>query len=218
MMKTLLSQWSGELGILIASLDYRLAPEHRCPAAQDDCERGAVAWLDYLERERAGMRVGIAGESAGAHLAAVTAIRLRRRHSRRFASALLTYGLYDFANAVPSRTIADSWPGMMDSRSCEFFAQTYLRDRQQALDPDVSPLRLPLAALADLPPALIVGAALDPFADDSVLLQNRWVRAGNSAWLALYEESPHGFELFPGAHTDHLSRLRLEFLADTLVK
>lgn len=203
-------------GHFVASLDYRLAPEHRCPAAQDDCERGALAWLEFLRRQYPGIRVAITGESAGAHLAVVTAIRLRRRHNQRFDSALLTYGMYDFVNAVPSRDIADSYPGAMDSRFCDFMAKTYLKDARQARDPDVSPLRAPLSTLRDMPPALFLCAGLDPLLDDSVLLHNRWIRAGNAAWLALYEEAVHGFDVYQGTHAQHLYQLQLEFLADTL--
>jgi acetyl esterase/lipase len=211
-----LSRWSHELGLVIASLDYRLAPEHRCPAAQEDCERGALAWLEYLRRRHPGIRVAITGESAGAHLAVVTAVRLCRRHNQRFDSALLTYGMYDLANAVPSRDIADSFPGTLDSRTCDFLAETYLQDARQGRHPDVSPLRAPLSALRDMPPALFVCAALDALADDSVLLHNRWIRAGNAAWLAVYEEAVHGFDIFPGTHAQHLGQLQLEFFADSL--
>ena len=203
-------------GHFVASLDYRLAPEHRCPAAQDDCERGALAWLEFLRRQYPGIRVAITGESAGAHLAVVTAIRLRRHHNQRFDSALLTHGMYDFVNTVPSRDIADSYPGAMDSRFCDFMAKTYLKDARQARDPDISPFRAPLSTLRDMPPTLFLCAGLDPLLDDSVLLHNRWIRAGNAAWLALYEEAVHEFDVYQGTHAQHLYQLQPEFLANTL--
>jgi acetyl esterase/lipase len=212
MMRPQLARWSFESGLSIASLDYRLAPEHRYPAAQDDCERGALAWLENLPRPARRLPVLIAGESAGAHLAAVTAIRLRRHHGIRLDAAVLTYGMYDFANALPSRTVADAHTGLMDSRHCRFFAETYLTDAQQAFDPDVSPLRASRGQLADLPPALFIGAGLDPFCDDSVLMHSRWTLAGNRAWLALYEDAPHGFDLYGTAQSAHLDSLRLDFL------
>jgi acetyl esterase/lipase len=216
MMRPQLGRWCAELEVSIASLDYRLAPEHRCPAALDDCERGALAWLRQLPDALRGAPLLIAGESAGAHLAALTTIRLRRRHGLRAAGVALTYGLYDFANALPSRRIADAHTGLMGSRQCEFFAGTWLAHAAQAYDPEVSPLRAGLADLADLPPALFVGAGLDPFCDDSVLMHNRWLRAGNAAWLAVYEQAPHGFDMFGLPQGAHLDALRLEFLRAAL--
>src|SRR5207248_6647397 len=105
-----LSQLARETRLVIASLAYRLAPEHPYPAAPDDCE-DAVLWL--LERGArelgAPPALAIGGESAGAHLSAVTLLRLRDRHgvTDAFKAANLVYGAFDLSG-TPSRRLADA--------------------------------------------------------------------------------------------------------------
>ncbi len=101
-----LLSWANDIGLAISSVDYRLAPENPYPAAPDDCE--AVASGGSNMQKNYGIdKIIVGGESAGAHLAAVTTIRLRQRHGYKFAGSKLTYGLYDFTNWLPSREIVD---------------------------------------------------------------------------------------------------------------
>jgi len=88
--------------LTVASVEYRLAPEHPYPAGPDDCERAALWFLDSF-----GGRLTIGGESAGAHLAVVSLLRLRDRHGispRAFAAANLVFGAYDLTG-TPSRRL-----------------------------------------------------------------------------------------------------------------
>lgn len=211
-----LARWASELSAVVASVEYRLAPEHIHPAAIDDCERAALWWTEHVRANHGIRRSLIAGESAGAHLALLTTLRLRRRHDIRLDGACFTYGLYDFANGLPSRTIADDGALMIDSRRLEFYRKAYLGDPARALDAEVSPLRADLAAFTDLPPALFATGTLDPLADDSVLMCDRWRRAGNRAWLATYEGAPHAFDLFAVPEAAHLETLRLAFMREHL--
>ena len=88
---------STELGIAVVSVDYRLAPEHPYPAGHDDCEAAAGWLLAHAEAEYGSSRFLIGGESAGAHLAAATLLRLRDHHAAadRFLGANLVFGVFD---------------------------------------------------------------------------------------------------------------------------
>src|SRR5512132_3473605 len=86
---------SKELNLAFVSVDYRLAPEHPYPAGPDDCEAAALWLLEHAEREFGSPRLLIGGESAGAHLAACTLLRLRDRDAvDRFCGANLVFGIY----------------------------------------------------------------------------------------------------------------------------
>jgi acetyl esterase/lipase len=184
-------------GVATVSIDYRMAPEHDITDEMDDCEAAAL-WL--VERARADFgtdRLLIGGGSSGAHLAAVTLIRLRDRHQAagRFLGANLLYGCYDLSGTPSARLRREqSWvlrPEMV------YAVHEYVMHRQEpeALrDPALSPL---YANLTGLVPALFSVGALDPLLDDSMFMAARWTVAGNRAELAVYPESEHGFTGFP---------------------
>ncbi|MGH9029067.1 MAG: alpha/beta hydrolase, partial [Acidimicrobiales bacterium] len=87
---------SDHLNLAIVSVDYRLSPEHPYPAGPDDCEAAALWLLEHAADEYGTDRLLIGGESAGAHLSAVTLLRLRDRHqsAARFCGANLVFGAY----------------------------------------------------------------------------------------------------------------------------
>lgn len=184
-------------GVATVSIDYRMAPEHRLADAMDDCEAAALWLIDHARSDFGTDRLLIGGGSAGAHLAAMTILRLRDRHAAadRFIGANLVFGCYDLS-ATPSSRIRrnDSWvlrPGLFDA------VHEYVMERREpeALrDPALSPL---YANLSGLVPALFTVGALDPLLDDSLFMAARWEIAGNAAELAVYPESEHGFTGFP---------------------
>lgn len=94
---------SEHLNLAIVSVDYRLAPEHPYPAGPDDCESAALWLIENAAAEYGTDRLVIGGESAGAHLSAVTLLRLRDRHglAERLCGANLVFGAYDLS-ATPS--------------------------------------------------------------------------------------------------------------------
>jgi len=179
--------------LTVASVDYRLAPEHPYPAALDDCEAAALWFLDRFDG-----RLAIGGESAGAHLAVLTLLRLRDRHGispRVFAAANLVFGVYD-VTGTPSRHLWGRRELVLSSPLMDWFADCFLPEmpEHERRSPQVSPL---YADLQELPPALFSCGTLDPLLDDSLFMEARWRAAGNDAVATLWPEAPHGFTAFP---------------------
>jgi acetyl esterase len=175
-------------GLAIVSVDYRLAPEHPYPAGPDDCEAAALWLAERAQSEFGSTRLTIGGESAGAHLAVVTMLRLRDKHQLQpFSRANLVFGAYDLTG-TPS-LLAGTDTLVLNRQSTEWFTGQFVAaDKRQ--DPDVSPLR---ADLRNLAPALFSVGTLDPLLDDSLFMHARWVSAGNTAELAIYPGGVHGF-------------------------
>lgn len=202
---------------VVASIEYPLAPEHPHPAALEACTRAADWWLHDLAARRgvAADRVVIAGESAGAHLALLTLLRLRDKGFR-LGGAALTYGLFDLANRLPSRHVMGAGQLLIDAQACEFYVRMFLGEAVSADDPAVAPLRLPPEAYADLPPALFCVGTLDPLHDDTIEMNARWKQAGNRSWLAVYEDAPHAFDLLAVPEGRHLTAMREQFIRHCL--
>ena len=184
-------------GMVCASVEYRLAPEHPYPAAWDDCESAAL-WLVKSAASEFGTDVlTVGGESAGATLAAATLLRLRDHHGYTgFRAANLAYGNFD-ASMTPSQTLAPD-PGapirLVGKTSLQRYVQAFLPAGVSPRDLDVSPL---FADLKNMPPALLTVGTIDPLLDDTLFLYARWIAAGNDAELAVYPGAPHAFNVLP---------------------
>jgi acetyl esterase len=184
-------------GVATVSIDYRMAPEHRLTDCIDDCEAAALWLVEHALPDFGTDRLLIGGGSAGAHLAAVTLLRLRDRHGAigRFLGANLVFGCYDLSGTPSSRLRREqSW--VLRAPLFEAVHQ-YVMDRKDPetlRDPAISPL---YANLSGLVPALFTVGMLDPLLDDSLFMAARWEIAGNRAELAVYPESEHGFTGFP---------------------
>lgn len=178
----------------VVSVEYRLAPEHPYPAGPDDCEAAALWLARNAERELGTARLAIGGESAGAHLAAVTLLRLRDRHGLApFCAANLVYGCYELG-FTPSVRRWGERNLVLSTPIIEWFTDHFVPERALRSVPDVSPLH---ADLRGLPSALFTVGTLDPLLDDSLFMAQRWLAAGNRAELAIYPGGVHGFNLFP---------------------
>jgi acetyl esterase len=208
-----LLQLARETQLVVASLEYRLSPEHPYPAAPDDCE-DAVLWLLERSEEELGAppALAIGGESAGAHLAAVTLLRLRDRHgvSGAFKAANLVYGAFDLSG-TPSRRLADEHTLVLTDPGMTWFTDNFLpeHDSEQRRDPDISPL---YADLHGLPPALFTIGTADPLLDDTLFMAARWEAAGNDAELRVYADGVHGFNAFPIGIARAANEAQSEFL------
>jgi acetyl esterase/lipase len=189
-----LERLSEECNLAVVSIDYRLAPEHPYPAAPDDCEAAALWLVENAESEFGSGRLLIGGESAGAHLSAVTLLRLRDRHGLTpFVGANLVYGAYDLRLSQSCRDWGDRLL-VLNTPITDYFVSSFVSADQRD-DPDVSPI---LASdLSNLPPALFTVGTEDPLYDDSTLMYERWLAAGNKAELAVYPGGAHGFDAFP---------------------
>jgi acetyl esterase/lipase len=201
------------LNVAVVSVDYRLAPEHPYPAGPDDCEAAAAWLLEHAAAEYGATRLLIGGESAGAHLAAVTLLRVRDRHDAidRFHGANLVFGSYD-ASHTPSQLGIGIPPGsdILSPEGIRFFADLFTPGMtpEQRRDPDISPL---YAGLHDLPPALFTVGANDHLVDDTLFLAARWELAGNPTELLVYPHGPHACIAMPSVGAHWFPRM-LEFL------
>ena len=180
-------------GLAVVSVDYRLAPEDPYPAGPDDCEAAALWIVEHAEREFGTDHLLIGGESAGAHLAVVTLLRLRDRHEiAPFSGVNLICGAYDLS-LTPSAARWGERNLILSTPIIEWFTEHFVPEPLRR-HPDVSPL---YADLSGLPSALLTVGTQDPLLDDSLFLYARWIAAGNPAELALWPGGAHGFNAFP---------------------
>jgi acetyl esterase len=193
-------------GLATVSVEYRLAPEHPYPAGPDDCEAAALWLAQSAAAEFGTTRLWIGGESAGAHLAVLTLLRLRDRHGLApFAGANLVYGCYDLS-MTPSQRRWGERNLVLSTPIIQWFADFFVPDPARRRDPDVSPL---YADLAGMPPVLFSVGTLDPLLDDSLFLHARWIAAGGQAELAVWPGGIHGFDAFP-TQLSRAARARME--------
>jgi acetyl esterase len=207
-----LERIADRLGLAACSVEYRLAPEHRYPAAPDDCEAVALWMIAHAQEHFGGNRLCISGESAGAHLAVLTLLRLRAGgHGAAFQAANLFYGPYDLA-LTPSGLHAESTV-LINRKQLESSAENFLPAGFDRRSPEVSPLYADLRAL---PPALFSIGTLDPLLDDTLFMHARWTAAGNESELAVYPGGIHAFNVFPGRLAEESRRRLDEFLGARL--
>ena len=200
--------------VAVVSVDYRLAPEHPYPAGPDDCEAAALWLLEHAGAEFGSERLLIGGESAGAHLSAVTLLRVRDRHGAvdRFEAANLVYGAYDLSLTPSVRRAGDSLP-VLSTRNIADFAEHFLpgTSAEERRDPDISPL---YADLSGMPSALFTVGTGDALLDDTLFMEARWRAAGGGSDLAVYPEAPHGFNRFPVQMARAANERCNQFIAD----
>ncbi len=182
--------------VAVVSVEYPLAPEHPYPAGPDACEEAALWLAENSAAQFDTTNLVIGGDSAGAHLAALTLVRLRDRHdaARAYKGANLIYGWYDLT-LTPSAARWDEQL-VLTPGSLRWFCDCFLgaRSMEERRAPEISPM---YADLVGLPPALFTAGTRDPLIDDSLFMAARWELAGNQADLALYPEEVHGFAKFP---------------------
>ena len=199
---------AAKLGILVTSVDYRLAPEHPFPDGLEDCYAG----FKWLAAGGADMgidpgRIAIGGGSAGGLLAAALALLARDRGECRPCFQMLVYPMLDDRNVTPS-SYAVTDPRVWDRASSLAAWNAYLQGN--AGGEEVSPYASPARAqdLAGLPPAYINVGDLDLFLDEDIAYARALSTAGVAVELHVYPGAYHGS---PGAVPDSpLSRRWIE--------
>lgn len=178
-------------GCVVVSVDYRLAPEHPCPAAIDDC-LAAYQWVANNGDELAidGNAVGVMGDSAGGNLAAVIAQAARKIDAPKPVAQGLVYPATDFSMGTHSvELFAEGF--FLTRESMHWFRDQYVPDRTERTDPSVSPL------LADdvsgVAPALVWTAGFDPLRDEGFAYAEKLDKAGVATTYRCYDDLIHGF-------------------------
>jgi len=184
-------------GCLVVTVGYRLAPEHRFPAAVEDCQ-AALRWvLGYSEELGADPeRIAAGGDSAGGNLAAALCLWLRDSGEATLAGQLLVYPNTDqYADDESMRTSTDPW--LFNNRSVAWYRGHYLATPQDGEHPLASPLRA--EKLDGLPPALVITAEYDPLRDQGERYARRLGEAGVPVTLTRYPGMVHGFFAMAGS-------------------
>ena len=184
-------QLANRASATVISVDYRLAPEHKFPAAVDDC----FAALGWVAGNTAALgvdpsRLAIGGDSAGGNLTAVVAQLARDRGGPRLRHQVLIYPATDPVMDFPSHT--ENGSGYLLTREAmAWFYGHYLRTPADRTDPLAAPLRA--RDLAALPPALVITAEFDPLRDEGEAYAHRLEAAGVPTTLTRYDGMIHGF-------------------------
>jgi len=178
-------RFANRLGLAVLSVDYRLAPEHRFPAAPDDVDT-VLAWLD---RDGAAIGSGgptyVHGDSAGGNLALVAALR----HPGRFDAAVLHYPFLDPTAGFASYELGAA--SAFDPREAAWYWQQYAAGPNDLTDPDLAPLLSD--RLGTLPPVLITSAEHDPLRDEGEHLAALIAAQGGQVTAVRYLGQVHGF-------------------------
>lgn len=191
-------------GCAVVSVNYRLAPEFKYPAALDDAY-AAVSWASQQGHRFGwdGSQLVVAGDSVGGNLAAAVAMRARDEHGPSIAFQLLVYPVLDHDYDNESyRQFGSSW-GMLTRADVIWFHCHYVSHPDQLDLPYVSPARC--TDLGGLPEALAILAEADPLRDEALMYIDRLVAAGVPARSIVYPGAIHGFwqfgALMPEART-----------------
>jgi acetyl esterase/lipase len=184
---------AARVGAVVVSVDYRLAPAHRFPAAVEDCF-AALDWAAQHATELGATGpIGVMGESAGGNLATVACLLARDRGGPLVSHQALIYPAVDMT-AVHKTTAGPSTPFLTDADIAAYHRFYFGPDGDTA-NPWASPL---LAEHAGLPPALIQVGEHDPLRDGGKRYADALRAAGVPVRLTEYVGMPHGFVNFPG--------------------
>ena len=175
----------------VVSVDYRMAPEFKFPAAVDDCA-AATGWVIaqsdalYIDRRR----VAVGGDSAGGNLAAVMALMARDGDLPPLVFQLLVYPATDMGMTHDSyRRVTEGVP--LTAKTMDWFIDHYLHGPKDRADWRASPLRA--ADLSGIAPALVLTATYDPLCDEGVAYAERLEREGVRVIHLHFSDQLHGF-------------------------
>ena len=196
---------------IVISVDYRLAPEHKFPAAADDCF-AALKWAHENVEDFGGdsNRLAVAGDSAGGNLSAVVA-QMAKEGGPVLRFQLLIYPATDGSRFDTESYISNAEGYMLTLDSMRWFWDLYA-DAEQRMDPRASPL---LANdLSGLPPALVMTAEYDPLRDEGEAYGARLAEAGVAVETIRFDGFIHGF--FAQTQTVSATRPAMQKACDAL--
>ncbi len=187
-----------EAGVTVCSVNYRKGPEHKFPAAVEDCfavtkwcaENGGEIGMD-------GSRIAVGGDSAGGNLAAVVALMARDAGGPALRHQLLVYPVADYSCVSPSYEAFGEGYGPLTDGLMRWFQVHYLNDAAEAEDWRASPLKA--SDLQELPPALVITAEYDVLHNDGVAYAEALRKAGNAVTHTDYAGMIHMFFAMPPA-------------------
>ncbi len=195
-----------EAGCAVVSVDYRLAPDHRYPAALEDCY-DVTEWVadhaQVLGFDAA--RMGVMGDSAGGNLAAAVALKARDEGGPALSCQVLLYPICDHDFDRPSY-IENAQGKLLTRELMQWFWDQYAddADRDQQY---LSPLRA--KDLSGLPPALIITAQYDPLRDEGELYAQKLSEAGNTVEALRMDGLIHPFQTLAVLHADSIAAMQL---------
>ncbi len=184
-------QVAAAAGAMVVSVDYRLAPEHKYPAAVDDAY-AAAGWV-FENAESLGAdprRVAVGGDSAGGNLAAAVCLMARDRGTFRPTLQVLIYPIVDHAMNTPSYRENAEGP-LLTRATMEWFWECYLARPDVGARAYASPLRA--EDLSGLPAAVVITARYDPLRDEGEAYAARLREAGVPVQLTRYDGMIHAF-------------------------
>ncbi len=186
----LMARLAAETAMDVLGFDYRLAPEHRFPAAAHDAF-SVYRWM--IDRGLAPDRIAVAGDSAGAALALGVALQARDKGLAPPACLALISPWLDLTMRGDSYVSRAAFDVFSKPRQLSAMARAYLGRTGDPLDPLASPVE---ADLSDLPPILIHAGDYDITLDDSFLLADRARARGTSVELKVWPSMYHHFQVF----------------------
>jgi acetyl esterase len=178
-------------GAIVATVDYRLAPEHRFPAAAEDAH-AAVTWAAAHGGEFGGdpARVVVAGDSAGGNLAAVSCLMARDRGGPNLVGQVLIYPITDYnLHNASYRHCADGY--FLSRSEMSWYWEQYVEKLDERWHPHASPCRA--NDLSGLPPAFVITAEYDVLRDEGEAYAGQLRAAGVATKLRRYDGMIHGF-------------------------
>ncbi|MET4799116.1 alpha/beta hydrolase [Bradyrhizobium sp. LB11.1] len=177
--------------LIVVAVDYRLAPEHKFPAAIDDAV-AATKWIDANARELGidAARLSIGGDSAGGNLAAVVALAARDGNGPKLAGQVLIYPAVDFAMTHGSHSEPET-SVLLTHSVIRWFRDHYLNGTTDIHDWRASPARA--ESLGGLPPTYVLTAGADPLRDEGDEYAARLKQSGVPVTYKHFPGQFHGF-------------------------
>lgn len=192
--------YAREGGVIIVSVDYRLAPEHRFPAGIEDCY-AVLEWVAHNAGDLGGdpARIVLTGDSAGGNAAAVVCQLARSRGGPAIRRQILVYPVVDLRlhDEYESRRLYGNGEYFLSGKDLEWLIDLYLSKPLDATDTRASPILC--EDFEGLPDALIITAGYDPLRDEGMAYARRLREAQVPVQYTCFEGTIHGFMSFAGA-------------------